>query len=152
MIKRLSPLVSILLFAACQQGPAVKKAAPSDSRLAPIKEVISKVTPEGKRIIERAKQARPEIDQHISAKTLAEIIEEYSTRRGDYNITEIGWEASQKKNGRWKVVFYYEDYKHEISSAEWEYDADTGRLVAFDMRNSRQFWLGDEQTRSSRSR
>lgn len=152
-MRKLSPLISILLFVACEQAQTVKKAPPpSEPRLAPIKEALSKVTPEGKRIIERAKQARPEVDQHVSEKTLAEIVEEYSTRRGDYNITEIGWEASQKKNGRWRVVLYYEDYKHEISSAEWEYDADTGRLVAFDMKNSRQFWLGGEQTRSSRSR
>jgi hypothetical protein len=150
-MKKLSPLFWILLLWACQEGPTVKKAAPPpDPKLAPIKEVISKVTPEAKRIIERAKQARPEVDQHISTKTLAEIIQEYSTNRGDYNITEIGWEASQKKNGRWKVVFYYEDYKRQISSAEWEYDAETGRLVAFDMKNSRQFWLGGEQTRSNR--
>jgi hypothetical protein len=40
-----------------------------------------------------------------------------------YNITPIGWEASQKKllpgekAGRWKVVFNYQDYQKQLLAA-----------------------------------
>jgi|SRR5262249_37172362 len=139
------------LAAACNDkaGPTAPSKASADSadpKLAAIKSDMAKTSPEGKAIIEKVKEMKPQVNGQASSKTLAEIIDDWKTNKGDYNISEIGWDATQKaarpgeKAGRWKVKYYYRPYTKEYLAAEWEYNPQDGSLYPFDLNNAPQFW------------
>lgn len=148
-MRRIIPFLAViaLSLAACEHKAPVTSTAPKDPRIAAVEARISKTTPEGLAIIEKVKAMKPEVNEQISAKTLGEMADKYAKEMGAaYNITPIGWEASQKKllpsekAGRWKVVFNYQDYQKQLLAAEWEYNSDTNKLYPFEKDNAPGFW------------
>lgn len=145
---RLFPLVMILLvLVACHDKPApAAKPAGKDPKIAAAEDKISKTTPEGKAMIEKVQAMKPEVNEQVSGKTLKEIVDDYAKNKGAYNISIIGWEASQKKplagekTGRSKIVLHYQDYQKQILAAEWEYNPETNKLYPFETTNAPQFW------------
>lgn len=139
---------SLLMFAiACGQKPVDQQAAKTqtakDPKLAKFEENIAKTTPEGKEFIEKAKVMKPEVNEQVSAKTLGEIVDNFSKNMGDFNIKPIGWEASEKKTTKnWKLVFYYQDYSNQYTAAEWEYNPVTKKLYPFELNYAPTFWTG----------
>ncbi len=85
---------------------------------------------------------KPEINGQKSSLSLGEIVKDFSENKGSFNIKPIGWEASQKKNGRWRIVFHYQDYQKQYEEAEWEYNLETNNVYPFEARNATQFWSG----------
>jgi hypothetical protein len=152
-MRRIIPVVAVLALsvAACENKPApVTTSAPKDPRIAAVEARISKTTPEGLAIIEKVKAMKPEVNEQVSTKTLSEMETKYAREMGPaYNITPIGWEASQKKllpgekAGRWKVVFNYQDYQKQLLAAEWEYNSDTNKLYPFEKDNAPGFWSNE---------
>src|SRR5580765_5823476 len=95
---RIIPVVAVLLLlVACDHKPGPVAKAQKDPKTAVIEERISKTTPEGKEIIEKVKAMKAEVNEQLSTKTLKEMVDHYEKEMGAYNITSIGWEASQKK-------------------------------------------------------
>lgn len=150
-MRRIIPVVAVLLlFAACDKKPAPVAKTQKDPKIVVIEERISKTTPEGKLVIEKVKAMKPEVNEQISTKTVGEMVDKYTKEMGAaYNITPIGWDASQKKlqpgqkAGRWKVVFNYQDYQKQLLAAEWEYDSDTTKLYPFEKDNAPGFWSNE---------
>lgn len=149
-MRRIIPVVAVLLLlVACDKKPAPVATVQKDPRIAAIEERISKTTPDGKQIIEKVKAMKPEVNEQLSTKTLGEKVDDYAKNMGAYNITSIGWEASQKKllpgekAGRWKVVFNYQDYQKQLLAAEWEYNSDTNKLYPFEQHNAPGFWSNE---------
>ncbi len=146
---RFGACVALLLFlVGCgeKQEAAKPKAPPKDPKIAAIEDRIAKTSPEGLQIIEKAKGMKPEVNSQPSGKTLSEIADDYAQNKGVYNITSIGWEASQKAaNARWKIVFNYKTYSDEMLAAEWEYDPKTDKLYPFEQKNAPTFWTAPEQ-------
>lgn len=145
---RLFPLVMILLvLVACHDKPApAAKPAAKDPKIAAAEDKISKTTPEGKAMIEKVQAMKPEVNEQISGKTLKEIVDDYAKNKGAYNISIIGWEATQKKpragekSSRWKIALHYQDYQKQVLAAEWDYNPETDKLYPFEMANAPQFW------------
>jgi hypothetical protein len=141
-------IISIMMVAAgCNDkaGPSPTGKASADSsdpKLAAIKADMAKTTPDGKAMIEKCKAMKPQLNEQASSKTLAEVIDDWSKNKGEYNITEIGWEAAQKKSGRWKIIYHYRPYTKEYLAAEWEYNPQNNTLYPFDLNNAPQFWAG----------
>jgi len=73
---------------------------------------------------------------------LSEVVDDWSKNKGEYNTTDIGWEATQKKTGRWKVIYHYRTFKKEYLAAEWEYNQQDNKVYPFDLVNAPQFWAG----------
>lgn len=152
-MRKIIPVVAVLVLsvAACENKPApLTTTAPKDPRIAAVEARISKTSPEGLAIIEKVKAMKPEVNEQLSTKTLAEMETKYAKEMGPaYNITPIGWEASQKKllpgekTGRWKVMFNYQDYQKQLLAAEWEYNSDTNKLYPFEKDNAPQFWSNE---------
>ena len=146
-MKGITLFLAATLLSGCGGGGGSPQKVPDDPKLAAIKESISKTTGEGKTVIEKVKGMKPEVNDQVSAKTLTEIIDDYSNKSG-YSLTSIGWEASQKKPlpqesvGRWKVIFHYQDYQKQYSSAEWEYNPTTNKVYPFELKNAPTFWTG----------
>jgi hypothetical protein len=148
-MRRIMPVVAVLvlLMSACDHKPAPVATAQKDPRIAAVEERVAKTAPDGKAIIEKVKAMKPEVNGLASTKTLGEMADHYALEMGPaYNITPIGWEASQKKllpggkAGRWRVVFNYQDYQKQLLAAEWEYDADTNKVYPFEKDNAIGFW------------
>jgi hypothetical protein len=138
-------LLLVLAFVIGCGGPnpaPTKTASAEDPRLTALKDAIAKTTDEGKGIIEKVKAMKPEVNDQPSSKSLADLVDDFSKNKGEFNISPIGWEAAQKKNGRWKVLFHYQDYQKHYSTAEWELNPQTSKLYPFDFKNAPQFWTG----------
>jgi uncharacterized protein (DUF2126 family) len=157
---RIIPVVAVLalLVVACEHKPApVATTTPKDPRVAAVQLRISKTTPEGVAIIEKVKAMKPEVNEQVSAKTLGEMADKYAKEMGAaYNITPIGWEASQKKllpgekTGRWRVIFNYQDYQKQLLAAEWEYNSDTNKLYPFERDNAPGFYDAPEPAKKGK--
>ena len=137
----------VMTLVGCAEKPAAVTAkANKDPKIAAIEDRIAKTTPEGKQIIAKAQAMKPEVNEQVSTKTLSEMSDQYSKNMGAYNISPIGWEATQKKllpgekSGRWKVAFNYQDYQKQFLTAEWEYNADTNKLYPFEKDNAPGFF------------
>ena len=139
-------ILIVMTVAACDEkaGPSTSKASAdsTDPKLVAIKADVAKTTPEGIAMIDKVKVMKPQVNGQASSKTLAEVIDDWSKNKGEYNIKEIGWEAAQKKNGRWKVIYHYRPYTKEYLAAEWEYNPQDNTLYPFDLNNAPQFWVG----------
>jgi hypothetical protein len=147
---RIIPVVAVLLLlVACDHKPGPVAKAQKDPKIAAIEERISKTTPEGKEVIEKVKAMKAEVNEQLSTKTLKEMVDHYEKEMGAYNITSIGWEASQKKllpgskSPRWKVAFSYQDWQKQLLVAEWEYDPDTKKVYPFEKDNAPQFYSNE---------
>lgn len=146
MLRIVSLLIIALLMVGCvdKGPPPAAKRVEKDPKIAAAEEKIAKTTPEGKAIIEKVQAMKPEVNEQASGKTVKEIADDYANNKGAYNITVIGWEASQKKTGRWKVVFHYQDYGKQQLAAEWEYNPETNTVYPFELVNAPQFWTAPE--------
>ena len=143
-MKKLIPFLLLLAFCfGCSEKPTVSTAQANrqakDPKVAAIEANIAKTTPEGKEMIEKLKAMKPEVNEQVAGKSLGEIVADYGNK-GDYSITPIGWETSQKKNGNWKLLFHYQDYSKQVSTAEWEYNPTTKKLYPFEFANAKGFW------------
>src|ERR1700752_315343 len=91
-------LMIVLVLIGCHDKPApAGKAAAKDPKVAAAEDKGSKTHPEGKAMIEKGQGMKREVNEQLSGKTLKEIVDGYANNKGAYNITIIGWEASQKK-------------------------------------------------------
>ncbi len=149
MTKLTVVVAALILLAGCGQKPTPAAKTAKDPKIAAIEDRISKTTGEGKQVIEKVKGMKPEYNETLSTKTLAEMVDHYAKEMGAYNLTPIGWEAAKKKllpsekNGRWKVAFNYFDYQKQPLTAEWEYNSDTNRLYPFEKDNAKDFWSAE---------
>lgn len=129
-----------------QPGPATRNQTAEDPKLTALKAAIAKTTPQGKAILEKVQEMKPEVNSQPSAKSLGEVVEDFSKNKAQYNIIPIGWESTQKavrpgeKEGRWKILFHYQDYQKQYLTAEWEYNPETEKLYPFDPKNAKEFW------------
>lgn len=141
--------VLLLMVVACDTKTAPVAKVQKDPKVALVEERIAKTTPEGKAVIEKAMAMKPEVNEQLSTKTVAEMVDEYAKNKGAYNINPIGWEASQKKllpgekGGRWKVAFSYQDWQKQLLTAEWELNSDTNKLYPFEKDNAPQFYSNE---------
>ena len=143
---RLFSLALLLLLAGCKDTPVqTNTKAQKEPKLAAAEESIARTTPEGKKILEKILGMKPEINGQKSTKTLSAIIDDFAKNKGSFNITSVGWDASQKKNGRWKTVFHYQDYNKVLVDAEWEYNPETNNLYPFDKENAKQFFSVEKE-------
>jgi hypothetical protein len=121
-----------------------------DDKLIAIKERIAKNTPESLRIIEKVKHMKPVVNDELSGKRLGKIIKDYEEGKGAFKLTAIGWEASVKENGFWRIFFHYQKDTLEYVKAEWEFNPEINKLYPFELPNAPWFWTrtgkyGDEQ-------
>jgi hypothetical protein len=146
MTKLTVVVAALILLGGCAQKSAPVAKAAKDPKIAAIEERISKTTGEGKQVIEKVQGMKPEVNEQLSGKTLAEMVDHYAKDMGAYNLTPIGWEAAKKKSlpgekgGRWKIAFDYFDYSKQLLTAEWEYNSDTTKLYPFEKVNAPGFW------------
>src|SRR5215813_3833846 len=135
---RFAPCLLILLaLVGCDHKPAPQAAAPKkDPRITAIEQRIAQTTPEGKQILEKVQAMKPEVNEQASGKTLKELVDDYAKNKGDYNLSPIGWEASQKKSGKWKVGFDFQDWQKQIQAAEWEFDPQANKLYPFEFQQA----------------
>ena len=144
MIKTAMCLLAAMFALSCGSQPPAKPSGPQeDPKITAIKTAVSKTTPDQKAEIDKALQMKPVVNEATSTKTLGEIVDQFSKNNAVYNITPIGWEASQKKNGRWKVVFHYQDYQKQLLEAEWEEDPAAKKIYPFDFKNAPQFFSSE---------
>jgi hypothetical protein len=149
-MKRIVPVLAVLvLLVGCGKKPASVARAEKDPKIAAMEDRISKTSAEGKQIIAKVQGMKPEVNEQVSTKTLAEMVDDYAKNKGAYNITQIGWEAVQKKPiagekaGRWKVVYNYQDWQKQLLAAEWEYNSETNKLYPFEKLNAPGFWSNE---------
>lgn len=147
MDKRALSLIIFLLLvlAGCGEKPQPTKPQPkpeSDPKRQAFQKNIDSTNQEGKDMIEKVKAMKPEVNGQVSAKTLGEIIDDYATNKGTYNIKPIGWAASLKSSKNWKIAYYYQDFQSQYTAAEWEYNPETKKLYPFELNNAPSFWTG----------
>lgn len=143
MGRLISLLTVLVVVASCGQPTppsSTTTRTQKDPRVVAIEERIAKTTDEGKEIIEKVKGMKPEVNDVASAQSIAQIADDYALNRAGYNITPIGWEASQKGSKRWKINFHYQDYQKQFLVAEWEYNPETDKVYPFELKNAPQFW------------
>ncbi|MBI3651337.1 MAG: DUF3071 domain-containing protein [Acidobacteria bacterium] len=141
--KGLCLIIFLLLLIGCSEKPqptTTKPKAEGDPKRAKFQRNIDETSAEGKEMIEKVKAMKPEVNEKVSAKTLGEIIEDYATNKGDFNIKPIGWAASKKATNNWKIVYYYQDYSGQYTAAEWEYNPETKKLYPFEFTNAPTFY------------
>ena len=145
MLKTAMCLLAALFAFSCgeQPQPAKSSAPPEDPKITAIKSAIAKQTPEQKAEVDKAKAMKPEVNEVTATKTLGEIVDNFSKNNAQYNINPIGWEASQKKNGRWKVLFHYQDYQKQLLEAEWEVDPVANKIYPFEFKNAKEFFTSE---------
>jgi hypothetical protein len=144
MIKTAICLLAAMFALSCgSQPPAKPSGPPEDPKITAIKSAIAKTTPEQKAAIDKAKAIKPEVNGVTATKTLGEIADNFAKNNAQYNINPIGWEASQKKNGRWKIVFHYQDYQKQLLEAEWEMDPVANKVYPFEFKNAKEFFTSE---------
>jgi hypothetical protein len=109
-------------------------------KLEEVRALIANTSPEGLDVLRKVLQMRPEVNATPSAKRLGEIVDDFTLNKNDFNITPIGWAASPKRNGRWRIVLYYQDYNKRYQAAEWEYNPKKRKLYPFELTNAPSFW------------
>ncbi|MEK6303708.1 MAG: HEAT repeat domain-containing protein [Acidobacteriota bacterium] len=132
----LSCLTVFLVVGSLNQ--TVSGTAQEDAKLAAILDRISNTSQQGKEIVEKIKDLKPEVNGQPSAMTLGAKVKDY-WETAHIHIP-IGWEASQKMNGRWKIILHYQYVQKQYVEAEWEYNPATSKLYPFEVQNAPQFW------------
>lgn len=153
-------VLALVLIVGCggnKPVPANRPAVNKDPKIAAIEERVAKTTPQAKEIIEKVKGIKPVVNDQTSAMTLGEHVEDYANNKGAYNLTPIGWEASEKANKRWKILFHYKTFSDELALAEWEYIPGEGKLYPFETKNASTFFTaippgGQAQSNSNKSK
>jgi hypothetical protein len=120
-----------------------------EDRLAKIQKHIFDTTPEGLEILKKVQKMKPEVNERLSSKNLEDSVFEYSQKPGNDKIYPIGWSASLKISGHWKINFYFQDFQEQYLTAEWEYNKETEQLYPFEFRNAPMFW--DKSKRRTRN-
>ena len=145
-MKRVFPFLAVVVMAGCSQSaaPTAKSSPPKDPKMAAIQERIDKTTPEGKQIVQKVLAMKPEVNEQISGKTLGEVVDISAKNNAEYSIKPIGWEATQKKSGRWKIAFDYQDWQKQYVVAEWEYNPETNKVYPFEQDHAKEFWVPAE--------
>jgi hypothetical protein len=126
------------LYVGGSHNQTVSPATQDDPKLAAIRDRISNASPQESEIVERIKDLKPEVNGQPSAMTLGATVKDCSERACMYPA--IGWEASQKTNGRWKIILHCQRVQKQYLEAEWEYDPATSKLYPFELQNAPQFW------------
>jgi hypothetical protein len=149
--------VPVLIEALNDENEQVRLSARStlpmiDRQLAPILQAISMTSPEGLQIIDQIKELKPEVNGQPSVLTLGQAVKDDSRKKDSDGLRQIGWEASQKTNGRWQVVLHYRDNQAQFQKAEWEYDPETNRVYPFELLNAPRFWTANSFLRKALSR
>ncbi|MEK6408414.1 MAG: HEAT repeat domain-containing protein [Acidobacteriota bacterium] len=126
------------LFVGGSHNQTVSRTAQDDPKLAAILDRISNTSPQGKEIVEKIKDLKPEVNGRPSAMTLGATVKDHSESARIYK--PFGWEASQKMNGRWKIILHYQHVREQYKEAEWEFDPATNKLYPFEAQNAPQFW------------
>jgi hypothetical protein len=109
--------------------------------LALIVERIAKTSPEGLKVIEKAKKMLPEMQNQQSAKTLGEAVEACINGRGQFIIYPIGWEVLKMDGSHWRIFFYFQDEEKKYVKATWGYDDDRKALIPMEFTNATKFWV-----------
>src|SRR5258708_19915063 len=105
MMKMIVLAAILVSLAGCAEKPTpVTAKANKDPKIAAIEDRIAKTGPLGKQMIEKAQAMKAEVNEQPSAKTLAEMVDEYTKNMGAYNISPIRWQSPHKKTGKSKVV------------------------------------------------
>ncbi|HET8678313.1 MAG TPA: hypothetical protein VFO63_21105 [Blastocatellia bacterium] len=113
----------------------------TDPRLTQIEEAARRTPPEGKVVIEKARRATPEFMRRRATKTLEKLIDEATMAEGLRRIEPLGWDASEMKDGRWRLSFHYHRWPSLYLVAEWDYDDKTGKLRLLNSRHGPEFWM-----------
>src|SRR5262249_17910661 len=113
---------------------------PPPAQAAPVREAIRGTTTEANAIIEKVKALKPIVNATESRLTLGNLVDKAAQEKGDSSLTPIGWEASKKLNGRWRIVLRYKDHLQANQAAEWEYNSETDQVYPFDLQNAPRFW------------
>jgi hypothetical protein len=110
-------------------------------KLASIQERISKTTPEGLKILRKVQKMKVEVNERLSGKTLEKMVKDYLRKQGNNKIYPIGWSASKKIiENRWRIHYYFQDYREQYITAEWEYNEKTEELYPFEFQTAPLFW------------
>jgi hypothetical protein len=112
-----------------------------DPRLSLIEEAARRTPPEGKVVIEKARLATPEFERRRATKTLEKMIDEATMAEGLRRIEPLGWDASEMKDGRWRLNFHYHRWPSLYLVAEWDYDDKTGKLRLLNSQHGPEFWM-----------
>ena len=123
-----------------------------EHQLATVLDQISRTQTQTPEMIEQIKAMKPEIHGQPSVLTLDQAVKEESRKKGADGLIPIGWEASQKTDGRWEVVLHYRDDRAQYLKAEWEYDPDSNRIYPFELQNAPGFWVANSFWREATSR
>ncbi|HEY6332174.1 MAG TPA: hypothetical protein VI756_22795 [Blastocatellia bacterium] len=136
-------VVLLALASACEDKPKPPAGPPApkdDPKIAQIKAEIAKTTPDEKAQLDKCLAMKPEVNGKQSAMTLNEVVNDYATNKGDYDIHVIGWEAHFLSNKKWKISLNYQDFSKNLTKAEWWYDPDTNKLYPFETKYAPVFW------------
>jgi len=120
-----------------KQSRAADQARENAGRVKDIQQKCAETTDEGKAIVEKVKAWNPVVNERPSDKPLGEIASEYASK----GVYPICWGASQKTNGKWKIVFEHIDIQGAFQTAEWEHDPATGETKPFNSK-AMEFWYG----------
>jgi hypothetical protein len=136
-------VILLALAAGCEDKPKPPAGPPApkeDPKIEAIKAEIAKTTPDEKAMIDKCLAMKPEVNGKQSAMTLQEVVNDYATNKGDYDLHVIGWEAKFLSNKKWKISLNYQDYQKALTKAEWWYDPDTNKLYPFETKYAPVFW------------
>lgn len=126
---------------------ATKSAYPStaqpekDPRLGAIEEAARRTSLEGEKVIEKALLVRPEFERRVATKTVEKMIVDAQRAEGLNSIEPLGWEALQKRDGRWRLTFHYHRWPSLYLLTEWEYDHTSNRLYLLNSQHGPEFWV-----------
>lgn len=112
-----------------------------DPRLAAVEEAARRTTPEGKAVIEKARLATPEFERRRATKTLEQMINDATMAEGLHQIEPLGWDASEMRDGRWRLSFHYHRWPSLFLVAEWEYDYKADKLRLLSSQHGPEFWM-----------
>jgi hypothetical protein len=114
---------------------AETKVKENPGRVRDIQAGCAKTTEEGKEIIARTQAWMPIVNGNEGGKPLKDVAADF--KQG--GVYELCWAASQKSNGRWKVIYNYVDISGGFQEAEWEFDPTAKEMKPFNS-NAMQFW------------
>ena len=112
-----------------------------DPRLSAIEEDARRTPPEGKEVIAKARLATPVFERRRATKTLEEMIDGAAKAEGLHRIEPLGWDASEMKDGRWRLNFHYHRWPSLFLVTQWEYDHKSDELRLLNSQHGPEFWM-----------